>query len=73
MKFEDFGRNLALIRQQKNISAYELSLRIEKNVSYIGKVENGKINISLKSIIKICEALNIPISELFIENNKGEK
>ena len=64
MRFIDFGINLAKERQKLGISAYELSLRIGKDASYINKVENGKINISLKTIIDICNELNISISKL---------
>lgn len=65
MKFEEFGMNLAKARINANLSAYELSLRIGKGASYIYKVENGKINISLRMILKICEVLQIEPSELF--------
>lgn len=65
MEFNDFGVNLARIRIKSNLSAYELSLRIGKDASYIHKVESGKINVSLKSILKICEALKIEPIELF--------
>lgn len=64
MRFIDFGINLAKERQKLGISAYELSLRIGKDASYINKVENGKINISLKTIIDICNELNISVSKL---------
>ena len=65
MEINDFGVNLARIRIKSNLSAYELSLRIGKDASYIHKVESGKINVSLKSILKICEALKIEPIELF--------
>lgn len=68
MRYNDFGINLARIRTQAGLSAYELSLRIEKGASYIHKVESGKINISLKSILKICEVLHIQPAELFKSN-----
>ncbi len=48
-----------------NMSAYELSLRIGRHTSYINKVECGKINVSLKSILQICEALKIEPIDLF--------
>lgn len=66
MKFEQFGLNVARERQKIGISAYELSLRLGKDPSYISKLENGKINISLKTIIAISEILNIDTSKLFI-------
>ena len=65
MKFEQFGINVAKERQKQNISAYELSLRLGKDASYIHKLENGKINVSLKMILAISEVLNIPIEKLF--------
>lgn len=64
MKFEDFGLNVAKERIKQGISAYELSLRLDKDASYINKLENGKINVSLKTILSICECLNISISKL---------
>lgn len=65
MRFIDFGANLARIRVKSGLSAYELSLRIGKDASYIHKVESGKINISLKAILEICNVLNIEPAELF--------
>ena len=69
MRYIDFGVNLAKIRMKSRLSAYELSLRIGKYASYIHKVESGKINVSLKSILKICEVLNIEPVELFKPDN----
>ena len=68
MKFETFGLNVAKERIKQNISAYELSLRLGKDVSYINKLENAKINVSLKMIIQIAETLNVKIEDLFKEN-----
>ena len=65
MRFIDFGANLARIRAKSGLSAYELSLRIGKDASYIHKVESGKININLKAILEICNVLNIEPIELF--------
>lgn len=56
---------MARKRVALGLSAYELSLRIGKDASYIHKVESGKINISLKTILEICEALKIEPIELF--------
>lgn len=51
MKFIDFGVNLANQRTKSGLSAYELSLRIDKGTSYIHKAESVKINVSLKAIL----------------------
>ncbi len=65
MEFREFGINVARKRIEANLSAYELSLRIGKNATYIHKVECGKINIGVKAILEICEVLEIEPSELF--------
>lgn len=68
MKFETFGLNVAKERIKQNISAYELSLRLGKDASYINKLENGKINVSLKMIIEIANTLSVNIETLFKED-----
>lgn len=65
MELKDVGLNLAKKRMKVNMSAYELSLRIEKDATYVNKFENGKVNATLKTIFKICEVLNIEPFELF--------
>jgi len=67
MKFETFGLNVAKERIKQNLSAYELSLRLGKDASYVSKLENGKINVSLKMIIAISESLQVNICNLFKE------
>ena len=64
MKFEDLGLRIAKIRESKNLSAYELNLRIGKDASYINKLENGKINPSFKTLLQICDALSISINKI---------
>lgn len=65
MELKDFGLKVAKLRIKANLSAYELSLRIGKDTSYINKLENGKVNVTLKVIFKICEVLKIEPYELF--------
>lgn len=67
MKFETFGLNVAKERIRQGLSAYELSLRIDKDASYINKLENAKINPSLKTMLLISEALQKDIIDLFKE------
>ena len=55
---------MAKIRINKNMSAYELSLRIGKAPNYIHLVENGKVNISLNAICAIAEHLEIEPKQL---------
>ena len=65
MEFKDFCLRLAKARANKNLSAYELSLRIGKHTSYIHKVESGGVNVGIKTILEICEQLEIEPKQLF--------
>ena len=65
MTIREFGINLSRIRAAKGLSAYELSLRLNKDASYVHKVENAKINPSLQTILDIAKVLEISPKELF--------
>ena len=65
MTTREIGINLSRIRAAKGLSAYELSLRLNKDASYVHKVENAKINPSLQTILDIAKVLEISPKELF--------
>ena len=46
-----FGRNLRKYRKMKGFSQEDLSLELDLDGSYIGKVENAKLNITIDKII----------------------
>ena len=60
-----FGKNLRRIRKQKGFTQEELALNLDLDNSYIGKVENAQLNITLDKIILISEFLEIEPFELF--------
>ena len=64
MNKSTFGTILAKIRMSKNISAYELSIKLEKDVTYISKIENGKAFPSMEMFFKICTVLDIPPADI---------
>ena len=66
MDLKEFGQKLAKVRQSKGMSAYELSLRIERDPSYIHKVVNAKMNVSLASLLRICKELDVKPEEVFM-------
>jgi len=56
---------LAKARSRKNISAYELSMRLYKDGTYINKIENGVSFPSVSVIYQIMELLEVDANELF--------
>lgn len=62
---KQFGKNLKKFRLQKGLSQEELSLDLDLDGSYIGKVENAKLNITIDKIISIANYLEVDVIELF--------
>ncbi len=59
------GKNIKRLRKQKGLSQEELSLNLDLDGSYIGKVENGKLNITIDKISAIAKFLEVEVVELF--------
>lgn len=68
--FEDsFIKRLVSLREQKGISAREMSLALGQNESYINRIENGKAFPSLQAFFYICEYLRVSPKEFFDGDN----
>lgn len=65
MNEKDFALRLARLRENKGVSAREMSLAIGQNAGYINNIETGKSLPSLPGIFYICEYLQISESEFF--------
>jgi len=59
------AKRIQALREQKNVSAYSMSLELGQNNSYINKIENRKSNVSLEVLLYICQYFNITISDFF--------
>ena len=58
--FEDFFvERLTSLRNQKNVSAREMSLALGQNGSYINRIENKQAFPSMQAFFYICEYLQI--------------
>ncbi|MDB5274161.1 MAG: family transcriptional regulator [Chitinophagaceae bacterium] len=60
-----FGSHLKKIRKVKGISLSELGLRGDFDKYALSKIENGKKQINVYSLYKICVSLEITIEEFF--------
>ena len=61
------GTRIIQVRNQKNISQRQLSERSGIASSYLSRVENRRVEPQPKTLRRIAEALEVPISELFDE------
>ena len=60
-----FAKNIKKLRKQKRLSQEALSLELDLDGSYIGKIENAKLNITLDKIILIADYFNVAVKDLF--------
>jgi transcriptional regulator with XRE-family HTH domain len=64
--------NLRRIRVAKNISQDELALRAGVERAYVGYLERGKKNPTLKTLVKLASALECEVAVLLIKENNQE-
>lgn len=68
---EDFQARLIKLRNEKGVSARDMSLSIGQNPGYIHNIENGKALPSMSVFFFICEYLGISPSEFFDLDNSN--
>ena len=61
------------LRNEKGISAREMSLELGQNVNYINLIENGKRKPSLDMFLSICEYLKVEPATFFIKTTTEDK
>jgi len=66
---EAFALRLSNLREQKGISARELSTRLGMANNYINSIENAKAYPSMEMFGYICEYLGVTPCEFFEEDN----
>ena len=56
--------NIKIERMRKNLTQFQLGEMIEVHEKYIGKIESGKQNLTIKTLIKLANALGVKLSKL---------
>lgn len=59
-----FGENLQKIRNEKKLSLRTLASYCDLDDSKISKIENGKLNVQLSTIIELARGLSVDPKEL---------
>ena len=70
-----FGHRVRELREAKGLSQEELAFKVGVHRTYLGGIERGERNPSLKNIDLIANALGISLAELFLfgERKPGTK
>jgi transcriptional regulator with XRE-family HTH domain len=59
-----FGLNVKIARMKKGLTQEQLSEMMHVHLTYLAKIETGKINMSLGKILELAQVLNIDINKL---------
>jgi len=62
---KQFGERIRALRLAKGLSQENLAFKAGVHRTYLGSIERGERNPSLRNITAIANALNITLSELF--------
>ena len=68
-----FGQRVRYFRKCLGISQDDLADKANLHRTYVGAVERGERNISLLNILRLADALDINVKDLFYENYKDEE
>lgn len=63
------GLNVRVERTIKQLTQAQLAELIDVHEKYIGKIETGKQNVTVRTLNKIAQALNINIIRLLVDKN----
>jgi transcriptional regulator with XRE-family HTH domain len=58
------GKNISRIRKEQLITIKELGFRCDIEKSNLIPIEKGRINVTIKTLVKICNALDIELKDL---------
>lgn len=61
------GKNIARIRRDKKLTQEDLCGLAEIDRSYLSEIENGKMNVTVRSLTAIADALDVRLIDLLSE------
>jgi len=67
---QHFGERIRLLRLQQGMSQEQLALSAHMNTSYLGQLERGTKNPTLRTLNKIASGLQMTVEELITEKSE---
>jgi len=59
------GEKIRFYRKKRKLSQEELAFKAALHNTYIGQLERGEKNVTVESLAKVCEAMDITLAEFF--------
>ena len=63
--YEDVIVRCGYFMDKRNVSAYDLSLKLGHSQNYIYKIQSGRIKLTVNTLLEILEILEVSTSEFF--------
>lgn len=63
--YDEIIKRVGYFRLRANLSMRELSQRLGYNPQFIKTIENGKIELKVKTLLDICEIVGITLQDFF--------
>jgi len=61
------GSKIREIRKTKKMTQDDLAIKCNFEKGNLSRIETGQTNLTMRSLLKISQALEVPISALFVE------
>ena len=68
MEIKEVLARIGYVRNIKNLSAREVSLRIGMSPQYVAQLESGRIVLTVEKLLQILEVCEFPIERFFSSN-----
>ena len=65
-ELKKIGKNIATLRKQRGLTQEDLCGIAEIDRSYLSEIENGKMNVTIKSLVMITKALKCDLSDIIL-------
>ena len=65
-ELKKIGQNIAWIRKQRGLTQEDLCGMAEIDRSYLSEIENGKMNMTIKSLVMIAKSLKCDLSDIIL-------
>jgi len=62
---KETGKQISKLRVERNMTQLDLSIKAEMEENAIQRIERGRTNPTLKTLLKISNGLDITLNELF--------
>lgn len=59
------GAKIAYLRKAKKLSQMKLAEIVDMNFNYIGQIERGEANVTIKTLKLLANALGVKVEEFF--------